>query len=399
MSKPTAIVKRLTDLVPDARNANKGTERGLRMLEDSLREDGAGRGILLDRNGNVIAGNKTLESAVDLGFSEVIVVPVDGKQLVASQRVDVDIDTPQGRRMAIRDNRVAQVDLDFDGDLIAQFIIENQIDPAQFWHEDELDALLAGVDGGSGAADPGPQIDRAGELQEKWQVKTGDLWQIGRHRLLCGDSTRAEDVARLLNGERVSLLATDPPYNVSVEYGDNVDDEKSTADYEKFSRGWFGVWQAVSDRQIVTPGCYNLASWCRFFEPYHIAPWVKTNAMTNGKVSRWWCWEPVLFFGDKWIRERGNDIFDYPVVPQKAEGLGLPTPYHPCPKPLPMWVDLAESYSAKGDIVADAFCASGTTLVACEQTGRIGRGIEIEPKYCAVTLERLAAMGLEARRL
>ena len=114
--KPTVVKRKLRDLLPDVHNANKGTVRGLAMLDDSLAEDGAGRGILLDRNGNVIAGNKTLERAIDRGFEDILVVPTDGKQLVATQRVDVDIDSPQGRRMAIRDNRVGQVDLDWNAD-------------------------------------------------------------------------------------------------------------------------------------------------------------------------------------------------------------------------------------------------------------------------------------------
>jgi len=113
--------------------------------------------------------------------------------------------------------------------------------------------------------------------------------------------------------------------------------------------------------------------------------------MTNGKVSRFWCWEPVLFFGEKWARRRPNDIFEFPIG-QQAEVAN-----HPCPKPLKMWVDLLENYSEEGDIVADGFDGSGTTLVAAEQTGRKAYVMELEPKYVAVALERMAAMGLEPR--
>ena len=288
----------------------------------------------------------------------------------------------------------------------------------------KLDELLRGVSTGSAALqqllsdvaakagvakapkgeDAGPQIDRAEELLVKWGVALGQVWEIPSrtvagqaHRLMIGDSTKAEDVARLMDGRQAALLATDPPYNVSIEYGDSVDDDKSEADYEAFTRAWFGVWRAVSERQIVSPGCYNLARWCRYFAPYHVAPWTKTNAMTNGKVSRWWCWEPVLFFGDAWIRRRTNDVFEFAVPPQKAEGMGSLTPYHPCPKPLPMWVDLIDSYSEPGDIVAEAFSGSGTTHVAAEQLGRLCYGMELEPKYGGVILERLAGLGLTPR--
>jgi hypothetical protein len=141
VTKPTVKVTKLTDLIPDDRNANKGTLRGLAMLDDSLREDGAGRGILLDRNGNVIAGNKTLERAVDSGFTEVIVVPTDGKQLVATQRIDVDLDSPKGRMMALRDNRVGQVDLDFDATAL-QGLLNEGLDLSKLWDQDELNELL-----------------------------------------------------------------------------------------------------------------------------------------------------------------------------------------------------------------------------------------------------------------
>lgn len=220
------------------------------------------------------------------------------------------------------------------------------------------------------------------------------------HRLLCGDSTDAGDINALLEGERVTLLATDPPYNVGKDHGADVDDRMAEAAYEAFSRGWFAAWCEISDRQIVTPGCYNLARWLRWFEAYHRAPWTKTNAMTNGKVSRFWCWEPVLFFGAKWPRSRPNDVFDYPALPQKmADGATL-THLHPCPKPLAMWADLFEHYADAGDIVADAFAGSGTAIVAAERTDRACYAMEIDPHFADVILRRWEAeTGREATLL
>ncbi len=208
------------------------------------------------------------------------------------------------------------------------------------------------------------------------------------HRLVCGDATSAEDVGRVMAGSMATLLVTDPPYNVSKNYGDAVDDAMGEAEYKAFCEGWFLLWKRHSLRQIVTPGCYNLARWCRYWEPYHIAPWTKTNSMTNGKVSRFWCWEPVLFYGEHWPRKRSNDVFDFPIGEQGGVA------NHPCPKPLKMWGDLIEHYSDEGDIVADAFGGSGTCFVAAEQLGRLCYGMEISEKYCAIILERLAAVGL-----
>ena len=186
------------------------------------------------------------------------------------------------------------------------------------------------------------------------------------------------------------LLACDPPYNVGKDYG-RIDDSNNENDYAEFSQLWFRLWAEISERQIVTPGCNNLARWCRYFQPFHIAPWTKSNSMTNGKISRFWCWEPILFFGEKWLRSRSNDIFDYPIGQQKAVA------NHPCPKPLKMWADIIEYYSDPGDVIADALMGSGTTMVVCEQLGRIAIGMELEPKWVAIAIQRMADMGLTAR--
>jgi len=143
MTKPRTV--KASTLTPDPANANRGTERGLRMLDDSLREDGAGRSILLDKNGLVIAGNKTLERAVDIGLEDVIVVPSDGTKLIAVQRMDLDLTEPgAARRMAYRDNRVAEVDLDWDLERLTADLAAG-VDLSSHRPETELDALLGSL--------------------------------------------------------------------------------------------------------------------------------------------------------------------------------------------------------------------------------------------------------------
>ena len=220
---------------------------------------------------------------------------------------------------------------------------------------------------------------------------------MGQHRLAVGDCTDRAVVESVMRGEHLALIPTDPPYNVGIQYGETVDDNKLQEIYESFSISWFRLWQSVSDRQVVTPGYNNLACWSKIFEkPYHIGAWTKTNSMTRGHVSRFACYEPVLFYGQGWKRERHNDIFDYPVSEQSfATGEKL-TSYHPCPKPLKMWLDLIENYSEQGDLIGDAFSGSGTTLIACEQLGRRCRAIELDPGYAAVSLQRFFdAFGIE----
>ena len=153
MTKPTAVSRKVTDFTPDAKNANKGTVRGLAMLEDSLRDFGAGRSILVDKRGNVIAGNKTLQSAVDIGLDNAIVVPTDGTQLVVVQRTDIEIDDPKGRALAIADNRVSEIDLSWSPEVLGELLTDG-VDLARFFDDDELAALLSSV-----AEEPTPPED------------------------------------------------------------------------------------------------------------------------------------------------------------------------------------------------------------------------------------------------
>jgi len=119
MKTPINQVK-ISELLPDPHNLNQGTERGDALLEQSLQKLGAGRSILLDKNGRIIAGNKTALKFGELGHDEVIVVQTDGKKLVAVQRTDLDLDTPEGKEMALADNRVGEVNLSWDVEAIAE---------------------------------------------------------------------------------------------------------------------------------------------------------------------------------------------------------------------------------------------------------------------------------------
>ncbi|MBN1632325.1 MAG: site-specific DNA-methyltransferase [Thermoleophilia bacterium] len=202
-----------------------------------------------------------------------------------------------------------------------------------------------------------------------------------KHRVMCGDATSDTEVATLISGEAPELLATDPPYNVGLGYDEATDDSRSDQAYREFTRQWFAAACRFSQRQLVTPGCHNLAMWLQLFAPYHVAPWIKTNAMTNGKVSRFWCWEPIVFFGEHWPRTRPHDVFDFPAGTHKDTG------GHPCPKPVRMWAEL-QSYASDGASVLDPFLGSGTTLVAAEQVGRRCLGMDISPAYVDVALRR-----------
>src|SRR5271154_1487128 len=204
--KPKLRVVPIAQLILDEKNANRGTKRGRQLLGKSLEKYGAARSVVVDRNNRVIAGNKTVEAARAAGMKSISVIETDGSSLVAVQRGDLDLKRDKrARELAIADNRVGELDLEWNPEVLASL----DVDLKQFWNENELNALLKGFRSSDLSA-PEPKIDQAAELQKKWKTRRGQIWQIGRHRLMCGDSASASDVAAVMDGKIAKLCATDP---------------------------------------------------------------------------------------------------------------------------------------------------------------------------------------------
>ena len=167
--KPSGAVRTvpLKSLKSDPRNANKGTPRGTALLEKSLSEFGAGRSILLDKNGVVLAGNKTWEQAGALGFTDVMIVSSDGKKLIAVQRTDVDIRTKRGKALAVSDNRAGELNLEWDAEVLAE--LDKEIDLSGMFSEKELVKFLATPSDGESKSLPegfGIMIEGISEAQQ-----------------------------------------------------------------------------------------------------------------------------------------------------------------------------------------------------------------------------------------
>lgn len=232
-------------------------------------------------------------------------------------------------------------------------------------------------------ADDVPEVDDTPAV-----TRMGDLFTLGKHRLLCGDSTKSQDVAWLMRGEKADLCLTDPPYNIgfkSQRYktGYNTSQDKLGDDeYLSFLSSVFKNAQAHTSRQIVTVGTQNLASWLGMFEASAVAPWIAKNKMSGGKISHLALYEPIVFFGQFDRTSRSTDLFEFSTSFQKEAD------EHPCPKPLALFTELVKCYAT--DSVLDPFLGSGTTLIAAEKTGRVCYGMEIDPKYCDVIIKRYA---------
>ncbi len=386
--------KRVTikDLVPDDANFNTGNEFGNSLIDKSLSKFGAGRSILIDKNNRIIAGNKTIENAAANGFNDVVVVETTGDQIVAVKRTDIDLNTKKGREMALADNATAKANISWDAQALTDWDMptaEWGIDLAEFASEEV------------GDADAEPQIDKAAELNKKWGVVSGDLWQIGEHRLLCGDSTNAETVERLLDGAKPNLMVTDPPYG--VEYDPAWRDEAAAKGHIAYAASSVGVVE--NDERIDWSAAYQLFPGNVFycwhadrhasevqasielagFEIRCQVIWAKPSfAISRGHYH--WQHEPCWYAFRKgetanWCGDHSQTTL-WNINRDEASGGG-----HSTQKPLECMARPIRNH--EGDVY-EPFAGSGTTLVACQNLNRKCYAIEISENYCAVILERMA---------
>lgn len=405
------MMSSIADLKPDPRNARRHGERNIRAIARSLEELGAGRSILIDANNQVIAGNGVLEAAATVGIEKVTIVEATGHEIIAVRRSDLT--GKQRLRMALADNRTAEL-AEWDADILADIAAKERDALEGLWSEAEIAEMLP-VDA---REDPGAQIDRAEELRGKWGVELGQLWELGEHRLICGDCTDRAVVEKVMAGERARLIWTDPPYGVN--YGAKLasanpiahrvrtieNDNLSPDKLEGFIRSALKCAAGFS-----APGAAIYVA-C---PPGTLLPTLISAFVGSGFDFRWglvWVKDQlVLGRGDYHFKHENilygwkpdgahyfiddrtqTSVFEYPR-PKRSEE-------HPTMKPVELVEHMISNSSRANEIVLDPFLGSGTTLIACERLGRKCRAVEISPSYCAVTIQRWADMtGGEPRRI
>ena len=248
----------IDDLIQDDHNFNKGNEQGAQLLERSFRECGAGRSVLIDKDNRLVGGNKAQKGFKAAGKKKVIIVDSDADTLVAVRRKDVSLDSAEGRKMAYLDNLTTQVNLTWDQtELEAVQADVEGFDIADFGFDiEDLPQVTfpTGEKQGEGEGKPQTEVkedDFDPDAHYETKVKAGEVWQLGEHRLMCGDSTDADAVAKLMNGERADIAFTSPPYNAgSINQADNprthakygeYDDNKTSAEYLDFIKTNVGI--------------------------------------------------------------------------------------------------------------------------------------------------------------
>ena len=366
--------RRLNEITPYDKNAKTHDQTQINNVAESIRQYGFVQPIVVDRDGVIVIGHCRALAAKKLGMESVPCVCVD------------DLTPEQVNALRLVDNKSNESPWDFD--LLA----------------DELEGLdLTGFDFDWGLPEEETkevEEDEAPEVDETQPpvTKIGDVWKLGRHRLMCGDSTSTECVQKLMGGLQADLLLTDPPYGVDYT-GKTKDalkienDAKSDDDFIAFLRSAFEaadsvmkagavfyIWHADSKAYVFRMAC-QMVGW----EVRQVLIWVK-NAMVMGRQDYQWKHEPCLYgwksgAGHLWASDRKQTTvleFDRPTKNKE----------HPTMKPVALFDYQIKNNTKGGDIVLDLFAGSGTTVIACEQNGRTAYVMEYDPKYCDVIVKR-----------
>ena len=374
----------LSKLVPYVNNARTHSPEQLTKLRSSLREFGFINPVIIDRDFNVIAGHGRIAAAKEEGMEEVPCVFADF------------LTEAQKKAYILADNRMA-LDAGWDEELL-RIEIES-LQGADFdvsltgFGEDEIADLFAG-DGEKDVKDD--DFDLSAALEKAAFVERGDIWTVGRHRLMCGDATSAEDMAALMDGKKANLIVTDPPYNVAFKSGSGLSIQNDSMENGEFYTFLYNSFQNMVEHLESGGAAYvfhadteGLNFRKAFVDAgFHLAGvciWVK-NSLVLGRSDYQWQHEPVLYGFLKngkhpWYSDRKQTtIWNYDK-PKRNKN-------HPTSKPLDLLGYPISNSSQENAIVLDTFGGSGSTMMACEQTNRICCMMELDEKYASVILRR-----------
>ena len=405
-------MNKIKELIQDDKNFNKGTEFGNSLIEKSFRKFGAGRSILIDKNNRIIAGNKSVENAMSIGIEDVQIIESDGTKIIAVKRTDIDLDSQQGREMALADNASAKANIVFDAELI-----ESEVG--------EATAVEWGVELEKEQPEAEEDDFEVPEGGIETDIVLGDLFEIGEHRLLCGDSTDSDAVERLMDGKKADMVFTDPPYNVKInsivnsgkrqhsefKMASGEMNEKEFIDFLTsvfnnlviFSKNgsihyqcmdWKHMFEIISAGRNSYTELKNLCIWNKdnggmgsFYRSKHELIFVFKNG-TDKHINNFELGQNGRYRTNVWDYSGFNSFSNRERVGNKSIGHS-DLDYHPTVKPVPLVADAILDCSNESNIISDVFGGSGTTMVASEKLKRKAYLIELDPKYCQVIVNRM----------
>jgi len=377
-------------LIFDPANVRTHDNKNLDAIKGSLAKFGQQKPIVINSEGIVVAGNGTLAAAKALGWRTLNVVRTE-------------LEGSDATAYAIADNRTADL-AEWDDGALAEILSALQIEDEALltstgFSSDELAALVDDTTGiNEGQTDP----DEVPEAPEDPTVQPGQIWAMGDHRLMCGDATKAEDVAALMNGQRADLVFTDPPYNIAEKnkgVAASVRETHAALMRSEWDRDFSFQSVEESFALAMAENCsvyvctsHHLAGsiweWMdQWADHFSWCVWSKPNPMPSLTKRHWtWCAEMICY------ATRGKHTFNFPPEGHALSVWGLaPNPkndLHPTQKPVHVPAHAISHSSGAGQLVADLFMGSGSTLIACEQLDRDCYGMEIDPVYCDVVIKR-----------
>ena len=385
MSKTTTEMQLISidKLVPYVNNARTHSAEQILKLRSSLREFGFVNPIIIDREFNVIAGHGRLMAAKEEGIEEVPCVFVDF------------LTDAQKKAYILADNRMA-MDAGWDEELlkIEMEELQNLGYDLEFTGFDEKElADLFGVDDKEVKED---EFDLTAALEKASFVERGDVWFVGKHKLMCGDATSSEDVAKLMEDKKANLILTDPPYNVAFKSSDGLTIQNDSMDNNDFYEFLYLSFKNMAEHlenggasYIFHADTEGLNFRKAFIDAgFHLAGcciWVK-DSLVLGRSDYQWQHEPVLYGfmqngKHPWYSDRKQTTIWNFDKPKKNSN-------HPTSKPLDLLAYPINNSTQANAIVIDTFGGSGSTLMACEQMNRICYTMELDEKYASVILRR-----------
>ena len=379
----------INDLKSDHKNARRRTDRSSDLIKESLQRYGAARSIVIDEENRILAGNGTIDGAKAAGIRRVRIIESEGDEVIAVRRTGLSEEQKVG--LALADNRTADLS-EWDLEMLHRLSEEHELDP--WFNQDDLDELLnvVEVDPVEGNTDP----DAVPDAPEEPITKPGDLWILGNHRLLCGDSTNPQHLQRLMDGQLADLWLTDPPYNVDYEGGTGLKIQNDNMADGEFRQFLCDVYSTAN--QVLKPGAafyiwhadsegYNFrgAAQDNGWKVRQCLIWLKSS-LVMGRQDYQWKHEPCLYgwtdgAAHTWNSDRKQTTileFDKP----RKNG------QHPTMKPVDLFQYQIDNSTKPNQLVLDSFGGSGTTIIACERIRRHARLMELDPAYCDVIVQR-----------
>ena len=374
----------IDSLKPAAYNPRKKLKKGdkeYEKIKKSIVEFGYVDPIIINYDGTVIGGHQRLTVLSDLGYKEVqcVQVQIEDENKVKALNVALNKISGEWNEELLADLMVDLQDADFNLDLTG-------------FEAPEIDQLFSKVHNKEVKED---DFDVDGELTKPTISKQGDIWHLGKHRVICGDSTKPETYQLLLGDKKANLVVTDPPYNVNVEEtaGKIKNDDMSDTDFFQFLFNMFvNVEQSMEDDASIyvfhadTEGLnFRKAFKDAGFYLSGCCVW-KKNALVLGRSPYQWQHEPVLYGWKQkgkhqWFSDRKQTtIWEYDRPKSSKE--------HPTMKPVQLMAYPIQNSSMRGTLILDPFLGSGSTLIAADQTGRVCYGIELDEKFVDVIVKR-----------